>query len=508
MADKVEKRGLVPPLTLTQQIVDDQGRPTPFFLQQWQEQRQVNVTVEDTTVSLNELVDDVAELFARKLIAGAGLTGGGDLTADRTFAIEATGVSPQTVGGAQTVPVLTINELGQITQVATATITGEVPESRRIDSGTGLQGGGDLSADRTLSLTDTGTSTGTFGDSTTVPVITIDAQGRITAVSTATISGGGEVPETRRIDTSGGIQGGGDLSQDRTHSLTDTGVSPGTYGDGSNIPQFTVDAKGRITNVTTVPVDTGGGGDEEVTLYTSLFNIEDNANYTNAGLGVEDMSTLTDSSTPWSIYAENGSATSGTADWLEFKGNLTNGGLWDQASFSNRKTGDPMIAFQLSSAFDDFALRHQGIIADGESIIFKTFVTGDFAISSWIIELSFNQASDTNPGANSFRGPRIVHDTSPELGIRNTSGQETAYNGLVAAQPFLLRATRRSGVIYPSWSKDGQVWNAVDTVDVTANSLGQMWLAFSANGGNDDAPAGLFIVDWIRHVANTDMIPW
>jgi hypothetical protein len=43
-------------------------------------------------------------------------------------------------------------------------------------------------------------------------------------------------------------------------ALGATGVTPGSYGDGANVPRLTVNAQGRITHATTLPVTGGGGG--------------------------------------------------------------------------------------------------------------------------------------------------------------------------------------------------------------------------------------------------------
>lgn len=72
--------------------------------------------------------------------------------------------------------------------ISGTTVAGYVPTSRTISSGTGLNGGGDLSVNRTLAISNTGVTAATYGSSTTVPVIAVNAQGQITSASNQTLS--------------------------------------------------------------------------------------------------------------------------------------------------------------------------------------------------------------------------------------------------------------------------------------------------------------------------------
>jgi hypothetical protein len=70
----------------------------------------------------------------------------------------------------------------------TASDVSAVPTTRNVSTGTGLSGGGDLSADRTISLDNTTVTPAAYGSATEVATFTVDAQGRLTAASNATIA--------------------------------------------------------------------------------------------------------------------------------------------------------------------------------------------------------------------------------------------------------------------------------------------------------------------------------
>ena len=121
-------------------------------------------------------------------------------------------------------------------QVADILSYSGVPTTRQVLAGTGLTGGGQLTGNVTLSvapsgigptqLADTGVAAGTYGDSTTAVTVTVDAQGRITAISTASIAVSGYVPTSRQIIAGNGLTGGGALSSNVTVSVDFAATTP------------------------------------------------------------------------------------------------------------------------------------------------------------------------------------------------------------------------------------------------------------------------------------------
>jgi hypothetical protein len=175
---------------------------------------------------LNEDVATNAAISLSKLamsevsvLAGDGLTGGGDLSTSRTLALATTGIAAITAGSSSVVPVITTNIYGQITGLTTEAIAvsgaGTVTS---ITAGTGLTGG-TITTDGIIALETAGPGVLTnVGSSAAVPVISVDAYGRISALATASLAGLGTVTSIAMTSQVSG------LSFSPTSAITDNGT--------------------------------------------------------------------------------------------------------------------------------------------------------------------------------------------------------------------------------------------------------------------------------------------
>lgn len=145
-------------------------------------------------------------LVTRQVIAGTGLSGGGALSSDVTLNLANTAVVAGSYGNATSVSTFTVDAQGRLTAAATTAISGlaqsaitnlvtdlagKVSTATQVIAGTGLSGGGALSGNVTLSLPNTGPGAATYGGGGDfIESVTLDAQGRVTALTTGTPGGG------------------------------------------------------------------------------------------------------------------------------------------------------------------------------------------------------------------------------------------------------------------------------------------------------------------------------
>ena len=137
-------------------------------------------------IRVGDLLSVAGVPTSRQVIAGTGMTGGGQLTSNVTLSIAnggvgstqlaASGVTSGVYGDATNIPVFTVDSTGRVTAATTipATITGYVPTTTQVIAGNGLTGGGALSGNVTLSASysasapESGFQTGSAGVANTL----------------------------------------------------------------------------------------------------------------------------------------------------------------------------------------------------------------------------------------------------------------------------------------------------------------------------------------------------
>jgi hypothetical protein len=221
---------------------------------------------------------------------GATAAASGDLVGNYPNPALATITTAQSnVGSSTVVPVLSIDAKGRVTALGSAPISGSAGGTvTSITAGTGLSGG-TITGSGTIDITAVTTAQSNVGSASQIPVLSINAQGQVTALSSVAASGGGAAlstnapaalatapfaglsteasrsdhqhlfPTAAQVGALGATESAsGDLTGNYPGpTLATITTAQSNVGSSTQIPIISIDAKGRVIALSSV-AGTGG----------------------------------------------------------------------------------------------------------------------------------------------------------------------------------------------------------------------------------------------------------
>ncbi len=155
--------------------------------------------------------------------------------------------------------------------VLNAADVGAPPTTRSISTGTGLTGGGNLSADRTISIDNTAVSAGSYGSASAVGTFTVNAQGQLTAASNTTIA----IANTQ-------VSGLGTMSTQNANSVAITGGSVNGTTIGATTPSTVTGTTVTATTLVVNDNSTLGSSNTDTVNFNARVNSDIDPSTNNA----------------------------------------------------------------------------------------------------------------------------------------------------------------------------------------------------------------------------------
>ena len=359
-----------------------------------------------------------------------------------TVSIANTGVAAGSYGAAGSVNSFSVNAQGQLTSVATQSISitsGQVSNftasvqglATQVIAGTGINVSS-VGGFATVSIANTTVTANTYGNAATVPSVTFNAQGQAIAATAVSISiTSGQVSNfTASVQglSIASVNAGTGLTVSQvggvaTVSIANTGVAAGSYGAAGSVNSFSVNAQGQLTSVATQSISITSG---QVSNFTASVQ----------GLSIASVN----ASTGLTVSTVGGVATFSIANTGVTSGSY--GAAGSINTFSVNAQGQlTTVATQsisiTSGQVSNFTASVSGLVKAGTGITIITAGGGGatVSISNTTVTANTYGAADTVPSVTFNAQGQAIAATAVSISI--TSGQvnnfTSSVSGLVKA---------------------------------------------------------------------------